>query len=72
VSRACTVCVHPSREAIDRAPVQSTPKRRIAAQYGLVESAVRRHAAAHLPAKLVLAAEAAEATEADDLLGTWK
>jgi len=30
---------------------------------------VRRHEAAHLPAKLVRAAEAAEMTEADDLLG---
>jgi hypothetical protein len=68
--RACTVCTHPERTAIDRALVESTPKRRVATRYGLVESAVRRHAAAHLPAKLALAAKAAEVTEADDLLGT--
>lgn len=35
-----------------------------------MESSVRRHAAAHLPTKLALAARAEEATEADDLHAT--
>jgi|SRR5208337_4831527 len=68
----CTICTNPQREAIDRALVESTPKRRIAAQHGLAESAVRRHAAAHLPKALVKATEAQEIAHADDLLGTLR
>ena len=68
---ACSICTSPHREDVNRALVEATPKRRIAAQYGLTEAAVRRHeAAGHLPAKLALAAEAAVVAEADDLLGT--
>ena len=66
--RACTVCTHAERDVIDRALVESTPKRRIAAQHGLVESAVRRHAEKHLPGVLVLAAEAGEVMRADGLM----
>lgn len=66
--RACTVCTHAERNAIDRALVEATPKRRIAAQHRLEESAVRRHAEKHLSGVLVLAAEAGEVTRADSLL----
>ena len=66
--RACTICTHAERDAIDRALIESTPKRRIAAQHGLEESAVRRHAEKHLPGVLVLAAEAGEGMRADSLL----
>ena len=66
--RPCTVCQSPDRDAIDRALAQSTPNRRIAAQYRLSEAAVRRHAASHLPATLSKAANAAEMVRAGSLL----
>ena len=67
--RACTVCTHADRDAIDRALVEAAPMRRIAAEHSLAETSMRRHAARHLPTTLVLAAEAAEVMRADDLLG---
>jgi len=66
--RPCTVCTHPDRDAIDRALAQSTPNRRIAAQYRLGEASVRRHRAEHLPATITKATEAAEVIRADSLL----
>jgi hypothetical protein len=64
----CSICTSPHRADVDRALIQSTPNRRIATQYGLTESAVRRHAAAHLPSTLVVASEAAKVKRADGLL----
>lgn len=66
--RVCTVCEHPSREAIDRALVGDTSNRSLASLYDVSEAAVRRHKANHLPAKLVMAEQAAEIAEADNLL----
>ena len=67
--RVCSVCVHPDREAIDRALVDGADSyRRIATRFGLSESAVRRHKANHLPAALARAKGAEEMTQADDLL----
>ena len=57
--RVCTICTHAERDAIDRALIEAAPMRRIAAKHSLAETSVRRHAARHLPAMLVLAAEAA-------------
>lgn len=68
MSRACSVCTHPSRDAIDQALVESAPIRRIAADHGLAETSMRRHAERHLPSTLVLAAEVAEVTRASGLL----
>jgi hypothetical protein len=69
MARSCTVCAHVDRDIIDGALVaSSTSNRRIAAQYALSENAVRRHARRHLPASLTVAAGAAEAAKADDLL----
>jgi len=39
------------------------PNRRIAAQYGLTEAAMRRHKAAHLPVAVVASEEAREAVQ---------
>ena len=64
----CRICTHPERTAIDQAIVGADPKRRIAAQYSVKEQSVRRHAEAHLPARLVEAASAAEGVQAEDLL----
>lgn len=68
--RVCTVCSHGARAEIEAALVEATPKRRIAADFGVAESSLRRHAEAHLPALLARAADAAEVVRADDLLGT--
>jgi hypothetical protein len=66
--RVCTVCTHPDLAAIDRALIESTPNRRIAAQFRVSEASVRRHSSAHLPSTLVVASEAAKVKRADGLL----
>jgi len=69
VPRRCTVCEHPDREAIDRALVGDASNRSVASLYDVSEAAVRRHKSNHLPARLVMAAQAEEVAEADNLLG---
>jgi hypothetical protein len=66
--RSCTVCEHPEREAIDRALVGDSSNLSLSSLFGVSESAVRRHKANHLPAKLVMAQAAEEVAQADDLL----
>ena len=66
--RACTICGHAARTEIDKALAGGASNRSLASLYDVSEAAVRRHAKNHLPAKLVLAQEAAEVAEADDLL----
>ena len=66
--RACTVCSHESRDAIEDAFIAGTPKRRIASHYGVSERAVRYHLREHLPALLALARDACAASRADSLL----
>lgn len=66
--RACTVCTHAEREAIDAAIVSGEPNRRVATRYRLSEAAVRRHRDNHISAALALAAEASGMVRADDLL----
>ena len=67
--RSCTICEHPDREAIDRALVGDSSNLSVSSLFGVSESAVRRHKANHLPAKLVMAQAAEEVAQADDLLG---
>jgi hypothetical protein len=55
--RVCTVCAHPDRGEIEMAIVAGAANRRIAAQFDLSESAIRRHRAVHLPALLALSTE---------------
>jgi hypothetical protein len=66
--RSCTICSHPSRDAIEDAFIAGTPKRRIASHYGVSERAVRYHTREHLPALLALARDAERAARADSLL----
>ena len=66
--RTCTVCSHDLSHVINTELVRGGGNRRIAAQYGLSETSVRRHRADHIPELLVKAAEALEAAHADDLL----
>jgi hypothetical protein len=67
--RTCSACTHPERDALDRALVRGEPKRQIAARLGLAESALGRHARAHVPRMLVSAQAAREAVSADALIG---
>ena len=66
--RSCTVCAHESRDAMEDAFIEGTPKRRIAAHFGVTEQALRRHLREHLPALLALARDAERAATADSLL----
>lgn len=66
--RACTICAHPDRDALEAAMVDGEPNRRIAAHYTVSEQAVRRHKADHLPEHLAKAHEVEEAADADTLL----
>ena len=66
--RSCTVCSHDLRHVINTELVRGGGNRRIAAEYGLSESSVRRHRADHIPELLARASEAVEAAHADDLL----
>jgi hypothetical protein len=69
VPRKCTVCTHPDEEAIDEALVGGTALSALAAKYcDISEDALGRHKANHLPAKLVMAEQAAEVVEANNLL----
>lgn len=66
--RACTVCTHEHRDAIEDAFIDGMPKRRIATQYGVTEQALRRHLREHLPALLAIARDAEREARADSLL----
>jgi transposase-like protein len=60
--------MHPEREAVNRSLVHGAPFRRIAAQFGLAETSLRRHAASHVPKLLSDAAEEEERVTAGALL----
>ena len=65
MSRVCTICSHEQSDDIDRALVLGLPNRRIAAQHGTTEQAVRRHKDKHLP---TLLAESQRHVRADTLM----
>jgi hypothetical protein len=46
--RACAICTHPDRDAIERAIHTGISNRRVASQCDVSEAAVRRHKKAHL------------------------
>ena len=67
--RACSVCTSPNRAELDEALAANRGSfRGVARQYGLSPDAVERHARAHLPKVLALAAGAREAARGDSLL----
>lgn len=71
--RQCSICTHEKRPEIDSLLVQGSESfRTIAGRFGLTASAVQRHAQSHIPQALTRAAEAEEATRADDLLSRVK
>ena len=67
MSRTCTVCAHPEREAIDAGIVAGASYRNIAQQFRVGYTAVARHVA-HISAALVEANEVETVAQADDLL----
>src|SRR5918993_3412410 len=66
--RACSICSHEHRDAMEDAFIAGQAKRRIASQQGVSERAVRYHMREHLPALLALARDAERAARADSLL----
>jgi hypothetical protein len=66
--RACTVCTHGQRAAIDQAVVAGETFRYVAERFGTSTTAVFRHKADHLPAMLVQAQAAKDVAHADSLL----
>lgn len=64
----CSICGHPQRLLINHQLVSAVPNRRIATQFGVSESALRRHKATHLPASLVQAVEQEQLGNAIDVL----
>jgi hypothetical protein len=68
MARACSVCSHPEGfEVNTRLIVDRESNRRVAAQFGLSEQAIRRHRQ-HIPEQLVQASEAQAVADADTLL----
>ena len=68
MSRTCTICSHPERNAIDRALIESRPLREVARHYETSKDALFRHKAEHLPGTLVKAKEAEDIASAGGLL----
>jgi hypothetical protein len=67
--RACSICSHPERAAIDEALVEGTALRDIPRRFpGLSKDAAARHKTEHLPATLASAAAANEIARGDTLL----
>lgn len=61
MGRACTICTHSDRDAIDAAIVSTASYRSTARRYGVTPDAIARHARAHVSAAVVAIADAAEA-----------
>jgi len=67
MARACSICQHLQRDAIERAILSGEPIRRIAARYNVSESALRRHRNKHFAEVLRQSKEAAEMARAEKL-----
>ncbi len=72
MARRCSVCTHPQRGAIDLALVAGASRNGLATAYGLAETSLRRHEAAHLPAAMVRGEEAREEARALDVIQQLK
>lgn len=64
----CTVCQHKAIKQINEQIIAGVALRRIAADTGLSETALRRHRDKHLPEHLAKAKTAEVATRADNLI----
>jgi len=52
MGRSCKTCQHPEREAIEKAILAQVPFRSLSKQFGIGETALFRHGATHIKAKL--------------------
>ena len=68
MSRTCTTCIHPDKEAIDKALLSGQPYRSVAKHYEASPPSVYRHQQDHLPVALAAATEAAAVAHGDSLL----
>lgn len=68
MSRTCSVCAHPQRDAIDFAFIRGESAQEISAKFRVSPDAVFRHAQKHLPANLKQAHAAAQVAQADHLM----
>jgi hypothetical protein len=69
----CTICTHSEHQQIDLAIVRGElSNRRIATQFEITESAIRRHRIDHLPAVLEHSMALQKQQEADEVLSTYK
>jgi hypothetical protein len=63
MARICTICRHARRHEIDRALVGGVAPQKVADQYRLTRTSVRRHQASHLKEKIAKAAKSREARD---------
>jgi len=68
MTRACTICSHSKREALERALIALEPYLRVAKRYKVSETAIRRHKEAHLFATLARSEKARDALRLERLL----
>jgi hypothetical protein len=66
--RACTICAHPKRKAIDKALAADDPVRGLSALYRVSEDALSRHRDKHLPARMAEASQAQAVSHGDTLI----
>ena len=66
--RTCTICTHPSRNAIDHALVAGEAYRSVANRFECSASAVFRHKSTHMLDAMLKAREAEEREHGGDLL----
>lgn len=66
--RACTVCAHADRDAIDEALVGGSPYLHVANDFGVDRHAVGRHAKNHLPIILATVSAKLEERRAETLV----
>jgi hypothetical protein len=52
MARPCTICNHPQRAAIDRALASGDPVRNVAERFDTTHTALLRHRANHLAARM--------------------
>jgi hypothetical protein len=67
VPRVCLACVHPERDAIDKALASGAVVSQTAALYRVSPDALARHKVNHLPESMVKAAEQADVDHGIDL-----
>ena len=66
--RACSICIHRQRKAIERSLLAGEPFRKLAARFDTSTGALQRHKGEHLSTALLKTDRAEQAARGDDLL----